>query len=416
VCTYGRAGNPSRGTIAKKHKKDGVWPRRIGLAAKGVLGFTLGALERALGAKVAHRHCLLYVSHEDPDYTSGRLLAALEGTAWEKRIVLGVKGADMQARFIEESCPRGTHVIIADDNIRNFVAGNASWDDGGNRFLTSETRELGGLIVRAGKLMQQTGAKLWSVNPSCNHYILHQRLRDIHAKMKKKDLRFEQCDYSTRLGLVYGAFFGMEVLHDPSRYTRYGQVKDDLERTLRYWHLDTAILRFQVYSVVKSHKPGAFARTKGGISASSCLETHRNEAHEALKKMLVEFASSYARLPQESELAPCGLIFQSQAAHENAKKKKKMGLASKPAGHGTWIHSVVAARHKDREEQLKGSCRIQMEIKKARRVWGSCVLQRPRVWTQSVMTAMHKEQEKGSCLIQLDSKKLRRVWRCGVLH
>ena len=36
----------------------------------------------------------------------------------------------------------------------------------------------------------------------------------------------EAPEISTNLGLVYGAFFGFRVLHDPELYTRFGQVKD----------------------------------------------------------------------------------------------------------------------------------------------------------------------------------------------
>ena len=58
-------------------------------------------------------------------------------------------------------------------------------------------------------------------------------------------------DYSTRLGLVYGAWFGLRVTHNPSLYTRGGQIKDDVERTLRYWHLDRKSLRFMRYGADK---------------------------------------------------------------------------------------------------------------------------------------------------------------------
>lgn len=50
------------------------------------------------------------------------------------------------------------------------------------------------------------------------------------------------------LGLVYGAFFGFICRHEPMLYTRLGQVKDDLERTLRYWDRDRIVLRFCHYA------------------------------------------------------------------------------------------------------------------------------------------------------------------------
>ena len=40
-------------------------------------------------------------------------------------------------------------------------------------------------------------------------------------------------DISVKLGLIYSAFFGFKVLHKPELYTRFGQVKDDVERNAR---------------------------------------------------------------------------------------------------------------------------------------------------------------------------------------
>ena len=38
-----------------------------------------------------------------------------------QRIVRGVRGADLQVRFIEEAAPLGSHIIVADDNIMQLV-------------------------------------------------------------------------------------------------------------------------------------------------------------------------------------------------------------------------------------------------------------------------------------------------------
>ena len=93
----------------------------------------------------------------------------------------------------------------------------------------------------------------------------------------------EAPEISTALGLVYGALFGFRVLHDPDLYTRFGQVKDriqkqqeggfsafetkhpnsdrkflqdDLERSLRYWHRDGVVVRFRRMSCTKAQRPG----------------------------------------------------------------------------------------------------------------------------------------------------------------
>lgn len=48
----------------------------------------------------------------------------------------------------------------------------------------------------------------------------------------------------------YGACFGMVATHEESRYSRYGQVMDDIERSCRFYEHDGATVRLgrlQVY-------------------------------------------------------------------------------------------------------------------------------------------------------------------------
>ncbi|CAK0859669.1 unnamed protein product, partial [Prorocentrum cordatum] len=141
--------------------------------------------------------------------------------------------------------------------------------------------------------------KAWGVNPSSNPWIVYR----CHDEFQKKPPGTPE--YSRRLGLLYGAFFGLRVLQEPRRYTRYGQVKDDVERSLRYWHLDGVLLRFRRYAVRKTHTPGKFNLAKGGISAGSSAAKHRAEASRALAQMFGEFAAQHARLPAPGERAPC---------------------------------------------------------------------------------------------------------------
>eukprot|EP00930_Biecheleria_cincta_P055406 TRINITY_DN4172_c0_g1_i2.p1 TRINITY_DN4172_c0_g1~~TRINITY_DN4172_c0_g1_i2.p1 ORF type:complete len:664 (+),score=94.18 TRINITY_DN4172_c0_g1_i2:48-2039(+) len=227
IRTYGRAGNPSHGS----------WDRRIGCRARGIYQMTLAALERSLGPN-AHERCLIFASHEDPDFTSGRLASSLRGTPWEYRVVQGVKGADFQVRFMEEAFPRGSHLVVLDDNIDRFVVEHQpSLKQGGNRELTSGSKtdsELAMLIRMAGSEMDAQGANIWTVSPTFNHFVLFAYGEQIRRNRAKHGPSFPE--YTTKLGLVYGACFGFRVLHDASRYTRYGQVKDDVERSLRYWH------------------------------------------------------------------------------------------------------------------------------------------------------------------------------------
>lgn len=323
VRTYGRAGNPEHGN----------WEKRRFKAGRGVLGLTLAALAKALGPAEAFSRCLLYVSHEDPDFTSGRLSASLRGTSWEDRIIVGIKGADLQARFVEESFPKNSHAIVADDNIVKFhVASQPLWALGGNRILdvAKDGGELGTLIRRAWTQMGCNKANVWSINGSYNYRVLYQAERSMQTTMQKTGLPQECCDSTLWLGLIYGACYGFRVLHDPRRYTRYGQVKDDVERSLRYWHCDGVVLRFRRYGVEKTHRPGQYNKKKGGISADSSAELHEGEKRKALTSMLREFASQFASLPKEGQAAPCGIVFHRSRSTNHSTRARGSGNEKRP--------------------------------------------------------------------------------------
>lgn len=175
----------------------------------------------------------------------------------------------------------------------------------------SQEPELAQLIRRGNEEMKCYGANLWSVSPTKNHYWLHSFGVEMRNRAKKTGTFSE---VTTRLGLAYGAFFGLKALHESRRYTRYGQVKDDVERTLRYWHSDGIVPRFARYAIVKDRckMVGKFHARKGGISAGSSADEHQAEANRALAGMLKEFASKYARLAKPGETSSCGLFWRTE--------------------------------------------------------------------------------------------------------
>ena len=61
------------------------------------------------------------MSHTDSAWISGNYAAALSGTPWADRVVVGIRGAHLQVRFIEEAAPKGSHIVIMDDNIERLV-------------------------------------------------------------------------------------------------------------------------------------------------------------------------------------------------------------------------------------------------------------------------------------------------------
>lgn len=184
---------------------------------------------------------------------------------------------------------------------------------------------MAGLIQRAGREMSTCGANLWSVNTSKNHYFMHGHGADLRRQAKQTGI-FR--DTTTRLGLIYGAFFGFRVLHDPSLYTRFGQIKDDVERSLRYWHRDGVVIRFKRYALVKMQKPGKFIASKGGISAGSSASSHLGEGTRALQAILGDFAWRYARLPRDGQrCGDCGLIWSAGSEEQEPFPPKKRARA-----------------------------------------------------------------------------------------
>jgi len=408
----------------------------------GIRDLTLNTLKRCLGPD-CHRRCLIFVSHEDADFVSGRYARALKGSPWENRVIMGVKGAHLQVRFIEEAAPIGTHVIVADDNIDAVMVEVAEesqklkgekggeywhraldcrtlqgpldgtglrsigeeselsrfvracwpkkWDDvkqapalrdaeqrlkregidspsalvdftsvqvqlvskilgvpstrvqgvaqvgqllPPRRTLVASARavpqqrkglkhnsekempELAALISRAARAMTDYGANVWSVSNTQNHYFLHEFGETMRTTARKTGVLQE---ITTKLSLIYGAFFGFKALHDRRRYTRFGQVKDDVERTLRYWHCDGKCLRFQRYAVVKRHPPGKFHAKKGGISAATGATGHEQEGHKAVRSIITAFAWRYARLPVPGErCSDVGLVWLPQKLQQKA--------------------------------------------------------------------------------------------------
>eukprot|EP00927_Polykrikos_kofoidii_P040396 TRINITY_DN34540_c0_g2_i1.p1 TRINITY_DN34540_c0_g2~~TRINITY_DN34540_c0_g2_i1.p1 ORF type:complete len:1202 (+),score=176.10 TRINITY_DN34540_c0_g2_i1:1-3606(+) len=269
VCirTYGRSGLPEGGVM-------------------GIRRLTLRVLEAAgLGWASWRQRVHIFVSHEDPDFTSGRYKAAL-GPTWAPRMIVGLRGADLQVRFMEACFCRGQHVIVCDDNLLRIQR----FDAGGDKLVLQDLRqkdpcELAMLFDQAGVEMAAHGAHLWGISQTHN---------PIYMSTYTSPL-------SSSLALIFGACFGFICLHEKELYTAYGQVKDDVERTLRYWHRDRVVLRFMKYAISKKHRPGSHMAKKGGISSSLSSDAHALEASVALQRMVYGFARPYVRLPLPHE-------------------------------------------------------------------------------------------------------------------
>lgn len=75
-------------------------------------------------------------------------------------------------------------------------------------------------------LCERTGAHLWGTYATANPYF-----------MKPGVVRYD-------LRHIVGSFFGTVNRRDPALRIRYGDAKEDYERSLRYWFRDGALVRF----------------------------------------------------------------------------------------------------------------------------------------------------------------------------
>eukprot|EP00931_Biecheleriopsis_adriatica_P115497 TRINITY_DN91288_c0_g1_i1.p1 TRINITY_DN91288_c0_g1~~TRINITY_DN91288_c0_g1_i1.p1 ORF type:complete len:372 (-),score=74.31 TRINITY_DN91288_c0_g1_i1:53-1126(-) len=213
---------------------------------------TCGLLEKLLPGL---DHCLLMLSECDPECQ----MYVENAGPWADRIVWGVKGAERQIAFLDQIAPLGCRLMIFDDNILKFI-------DRGETF----NGDLDALTASGFEHMVKAGSKIWSVSDSPNP-----------AHWSE--------DVDVGMGLVYGAAFGMEAMHEPSRYSRFGQVMDDVERSCRYYEHDGVTVRMGRFQVYKRHAPGMFHRRKGGISASLTAEAYAKEADAARLALLTRF-------------------------------------------------------------------------------------------------------------------------------
>ncbi|CAJ1386786.1 unnamed protein product [Effrenium voratum] len=213
---------------------------------------TCGLLEQLLPNLSS---CRLALAADDPDLDVYKANAG----PWSSHIILGVKGAERQIAFIDQICRKGSQVMVLDDNILKFM-------DRGEAIHAN----LDEMVARGFKEMWKAGAKTWSGSDSPN---------PAHWS--------EEVDVGN--GLVYGAAFGMVATHEPSRYSRFGQVMDDIERSCRFYEHDGATVRLGRFQVYKRHAPGLFHRKKGGISASLSADGFAAEAAEARLALLQRF-------------------------------------------------------------------------------------------------------------------------------
>lgn len=185
---------------------------------------------------------------------------------WSARLCMGVPGVNHVRNHIQQDFAEGSSLVYMDDDIRTIwkrhknITPKTPRKDQAHRILPNEFRDL---IASGFKHARKNDSYIWGVYPTSNP--LHMRDR-------------------VYVGLTYivAAFFGMVVRHDADTFTQYG-VKEDHERTLRYYVKDGAVVRLDGYGVDTPYFGGT-----GGLHDDG-LEARHARANVVIDKLVREF-------------------------------------------------------------------------------------------------------------------------------
>jgi hypothetical protein len=220
---------------------------------------TLAFLEQM---KVDPEEVYLFVADNDEmiDY------AAALPAKWARRLYVGVPGVNHVRNHIQRFFNEGEEVVYMDDDIRTIWMrheGITMKTPRAKQAHKLEPAEFRAMVKLGFKSAAKEGARIWGVYPTSNP--MHMRNR-------------------VYVGLAYvvAAFFGMRITHDPDVYTRYG-VKEDHERTLRYYVKDGCIVRLDTYGVDTPYFGGT-----GGLHDDG-LEARHARANLVIDKLIAEF-------------------------------------------------------------------------------------------------------------------------------
>eukprot|EP00435_Cladocopium_sp_Y103_P044363 s2176_g12.t1 len=187
------------------------------------------------------------------------------GTDWPN-IVIGVKTLWRQRNFITEFFKEGTHIVSMDDDLEGLFQ------------CSPCTPELGRLDVHLAKLpkgslqtvaedavqrMKKSGAFLWSLNVSDNPFYMY------HGVSQKN-------------GLCNGFFWGCLNRHLPELRLRLGDGHEDVERSVRFYQRDGALLRYRFMCAKTRCKTNS-----GGLQ--SLLKDRSREEEEGVRRLVAEF-------------------------------------------------------------------------------------------------------------------------------
>jgi hypothetical protein len=150
--------------------------------------------------------------------------------AWAERLFVAERGLQNARRLAHGYFAEGERVLWLDDDLRGL-----------RRLVSRERMEPVSLAEVAEEgfgLCEQAGSHLWGIYPSANAFYMKPRVR-------------------ADLSYCIGCFYGTLVRHEEELHPRFGDPKEDYERTLRYWERDGVVVRLDyVCPLTAYYRPG----------------------------------------------------------------------------------------------------------------------------------------------------------------
>lgn len=175
---------------------------------------TLALLEKF---KVPRKQIYIFVANqEEYDLYNN----ALDSNPEKYNIILGVLGLCNQRNFITNYFKENAKIVNLDDDIKNLqVLENGTLHD----LSISEFKYY---IIKAFKLCKEHKANLWGISQTNNGYFLRDSI-------------------TFNFSFIVGYFWGCINRHLPELNITL-DIKEDYERTAKYWELDRTIVKFNM--------------------------------------------------------------------------------------------------------------------------------------------------------------------------
>jgi hypothetical protein len=210
---------------------------------------TLATLKRH---NIAAECITIFVANEDEraEYVA-KVPAGMYG-----KIVIGCLGLKNQRNFITEYYEVGTNIVNMDDDIDDVQELDNATDVTVNVtdvVMTKKAKQrnklrpienLDKFIVDAFRMCKKNGIYLWGIYPVANAYFMTYKIR-------------------TNLQFIVGPFWGVINRHNAALSISMDE-KENVERSLLYYKMDNAVLRFDNVTVVTK-----YYKTVGGMQSST---------------------------------------------------------------------------------------------------------------------------------------------------